>query len=55
MFHLLAQGNPVTRDHALGSVAELGVDRAQADALLDAWTERNDAGDIVGLGLTYNA
>jgi hypothetical protein len=24
------------------------------DALLDGWTERNDAGEIVGFGITYN-
>lgn len=54
MFHLLAQGHPVTRAHALDSVGELGIDRAAADTLLDAWAERNDDGDIVGLGLTYN-
>lgn len=55
MLRLLAQeGHPVTRGHALDSVAELGIDRATADALLDAWTERDDHGDIVGFGLTYN-
>jgi alkylmercury lyase len=55
MLRLLAQaGRPVTRDHALDSVAELGVDRATAGALLDGWTELNDAGEIVGFGITYN-
>jgi alkylmercury lyase len=55
MIRLLAQaGRPVTRDHALDAVAESGVDHATADALLDAWTERNDSGEIVGLGITSN-
>jgi alkylmercury lyase len=55
LLRLLAQaGRPVTRVHALDSVAEWGVDRATADALLDGWTERNDAGEIVGFGITYN-
>ena len=42
------------RAHALDAIAELGIDRAWADGQLDAWAERDDAGDIVGLGLTYN-
>lgn len=55
MLRLLAQeGRPVARDHALRELTELGIDPAAAPALLDAWTERNDTGDIVGLGLTYN-
>jgi alkylmercury lyase len=55
MLRLLAQaGKPVTRDQALEAVAELGVDCATADALLDGWTERNDTGEIAGLGITYN-
>lgn len=54
MFHLLVDGHPVSREHALNAVADLGIDRARADALLDTWTERDDAGDIVGLGITHN-
>jgi hypothetical protein len=55
MMRLLAEeGRPVAHDHALDKVAELGIDRAMADAVLDAWTERNDDGDIVGFGITYN-
>lgn len=54
ILRLLAHGHPVTRDHALDTVAEVGIDPAHANALLDAWTETNDTGDIVGLGLTYN-
>jgi alkylmercury lyase len=55
MLRLLAQaGRPVTRDQALDAVADAGVDRATAGALLDGWTERNDTGEIVGLGITYN-
>ncbi|NEE02610.1 organomercurial lyase [Phytoactinopolyspora halotolerans] len=51
---LLAQEGPVTRERARGVVADLGVDRVQADELLEAWTERGEDGDIVGLGVTYN-
>ena len=54
MLHLLARGHPVTRDRAVDEVAKLGIDRARADALLEAWTERGDAGEIVGLGVTHN-
>lgn len=55
MLRLLAEeGHAVTRNHGLREITELGIDRATADALLDAWTERDDNGDIVGLGLTYN-
>lgn len=55
MLRLLAEeGHPVTRNHGLHKIAELGIDRATADALLDAWTERDDNGDVVELGLTYN-
>jgi alkylmercury lyase len=54
-FHLLLQqGRPVPRAHALNEIAELGIDRAWADGQLDAWAERDGAGDMVGLGLTYN-
>ncbi|MFC4004073.1 organomercurial lyase [Prauserella oleivorans] len=55
MLRLLAgEGQPVTHDHALDTITELGIDRARADALLDTWTERDDDGLIVGLGVTYN-
>jgi alkylmercury lyase len=54
IFQLLAEGHPVTRARADQTVAELGIDPDQARQLLDSWTERNDAGDIVGLGVTLN-
>lgn len=55
MIRLLAEaGRPVTRDHALAETTALGIERATADAVLDAWTERNDDGEIAGLGVTYN-
>ena len=50
----LASGHPVTRDQVEQAAARLAGDRAQAAALLDAHTEHNDAGDIIGLGLTLN-
>lgn len=54
-FHLLLrQGGPVPRAHAVDAIAELGIDRSWVDRQLDAWAERDNAGDIVGLGLTYN-
>ncbi|MGQ0826541.1 MAG: organomercurial lyase [Actinomycetota bacterium] len=54
MLQLLAHGRPVALDDALDATVDLGVDRPRAEVLLDAWAERNDDGDIVGLGLTYN-
>lgn len=55
MFHMLLQrGGPVPRAHALDEISALGIDRAWADDQLDSWAERDDARDIVGLGLTYN-
>ncbi len=54
MWHLLAQGSPVSRGRLQNEVTELGMDQEQADALVGAWTERDDAGNIVGLGITYN-
>lgn len=32
--------------HALDALAELGIDRVWADGQLDAWAERDDAGDF---------
>ncbi|WP_165367452.1 organomercurial lyase [Phytoactinopolyspora endophytica] len=54
MLRLLAQEGPVTRERAGDMVADLGIDREQADELLEAWTEHDEDGDIVGLGVTYN-
>lgn len=54
MIHLLAQGSPLSKDNIQRTIAELGVDQEQADALIDAWTERDEAGNVVGLGITYN-
>lgn len=54
LLRLLAGGQPVPRDRALDSACELGIDRAQAQGILDAWTERGDNGDIIGFGLTLN-
>ncbi|WP_219418052.1 organomercurial lyase [Pseudonocardia nigra] len=54
MLRLLAQGQPVTRDHALAATADLGIEREQVHIVLDAWTERDDDGRIVGLGVTHN-
>jgi hypothetical protein len=45
---LLARGAPVTRRDADRALAELGIDHHTARHYLDAWTERNDNGDIVG-------
>ncbi|HCT76651.1 MAG TPA: hypothetical protein DGG94_20980 [Micromonosporaceae bacterium] len=54
MMHLLAQGRPVTPTRATQLIRELGADSEQAHQLLQAWTERNDDGDIVGLGISLN-
>lgn len=50
----LASGRPVARHQVEQAAARLTGDQAQAVALLDAHTEHNDAGDIIGLGLTLN-
>ncbi|MGH3712816.1 MAG: organomercurial lyase [Micromonosporaceae bacterium] len=55
IFHLLTEGHPVNPARVDQTIAELGIDPDQARQLLDSWTERNDAGDIVGLGVTLNA
>lgn len=54
MLRRLAQEGPVTRERAGEVIADLGIDREHADELLEAWTERDEDGDIVGLGVTYN-
>lgn len=54
IFRLLAEGSPVGRDRILEVAAELGMPRDEADALIEAWTERDDSGTIRGLGVTYN-
>lgn len=55
MLRLLAQeDHPVRRDRVLDSIAGLGIEHAHAAALLDSWTERDDEGHIVGLGLTHS-
>lgn len=54
MLRLLAQGRPLTREDALDRTADLGIDPDQVRALLDAWTERDDDGLIIGLGVTHN-
>ncbi|MGH3647150.1 MAG: organomercurial lyase [Micromonosporaceae bacterium] len=54
IFRLLAEGRPITAARADRTIAELGVDPDQARQLLEAWTERNEAGDVVGLGVSLN-
>lgn len=54
IFQLLAQGGPISRGDVHNAAAELGIDLATADELVDSWAERDDAGDVVGLGVTYN-
>lgn len=54
MLRLLASGTPVTRQTAEHAAADRGIDPSTARQLLDAWTERDEDGDIVGLGITYN-
>jgi len=54
MLRLLAEGHPVDRDHVDLAIADLGIPKDQAHAQLEAWTERDEHGTIVGLGLTYN-
>lgn len=54
IFQLLARGGPISRDDLHDAAAELGIDLATADELVDSWAERDDAGTVVGLGVTYN-
>jgi hypothetical protein len=54
MFHLLAGGRPVSAKQVDATIAELGIDLDVARQLLDAWTEQDTDGNIVGLGVTLN-
>jgi alkylmercury lyase len=54
MLRPLAQGHPVTCDRALAATADLAIEAEQVRAVLDAWTERDHDGRIVGLGVTHN-
>lgn len=54
MLHLLAEGKPLAPARVDAAVAELGIDPDLARQLLDAWTERDDDSNIVGLGVTLN-
>lgn len=54
LFRLLTQGRPVSPEQVQDAIADLGVDRQAAEDLVDAWAERDDAGNVVGLGVTYN-
>jgi alkylmercury lyase len=54
MLRLLAEGKPLGGPQVDAAITDLGISRDEARAQLDAWTERTDDGDIVGLGFTYN-
>jgi alkylmercury lyase len=49
---LLARGNPVSKAELASAISDL--DQERSEQVLKAWAERNAAGDLVGLGLTYN-
>lgn len=50
----LAQGRPIAGEHYDRIVAELEMDREEAQRFLDEWAERDGEGTIVGMGLTLN-
>lgn len=54
MLRLLAEGKPLGGHQVDAAITDLGIPPDEAHAQLDAWTERTDDGDIVGLGFTYN-
>lgn len=54
IFRLLAEGAPISSDDVRSAAAELGIDPDIADELVDSWAERDAAGHIVGMGVTYN-
>ncbi|MPZ66122.1 MAG: hypothetical protein GEU83_11610 [Pseudonocardiaceae bacterium] len=54
MLSLLAEGTPVARDRVDEAIADLDISPEAAEITLAAWTERDTAGTIRGLGLTYD-
>jgi len=55
VIRLLAQrGGPLPGQEVDRELVELGLDHQTARQFLEQWTERNDDGDVVGLGVTYN-
>jgi alkylmercury lyase len=54
MLRLLAHGQPVEDARIDDAIRQLGIDATTAQAQLRAWTERDQRGRIVGLGLTLN-
>lgn len=53
-FHLLAQGSPISRDDLRQAATAMGIDTAIADEFAETWAETDDAGNVVGFGITYN-
>ena len=55
IWNALAEGRPVSAEHSARIISELGNDVASAHRFLDAVSERNPAGDIVGaVGLSLD-
>lgn len=54
VFHLLARGAPISRENLRQAAAAMGVDAAIADEFAETWAETDDAGNVVGFGITYN-
>lgn len=53
MLRLLADGRPIARGTAQTTLAETGVDAKRIAQFLDAFTQHDSDGAIVGLGLTH--
>lgn len=52
MLGLLADGRPVARSAAEATLADTGVDDGRIAEFLGTWTQRDDDGAVIGLGLT---
>lgn len=54
MIRELARGRPVTSPRVSDLTADLGLAPGEAREFLEQWTERDDGGNVVGLGITLN-
>ena len=53
MLELLSAGRPVARDAAEAALADARADAVRVAEFLEAWTQRDTDGTIVGVGLTH--
>jgi alkylmercury lyase len=50
----VARGRPVSDEQVAGLIADLGLRPEEARRFLEHWTERDPAGNVVGLSVTLN-